>query len=420
MKSLDALSPQTLLAHVATAYADSADGRLDNTSLYRAVGERAGISDAHLRSRTPIGSAGKPYSLAERAIRWHMQTLKHMGVIKRVDGERGVWELVERTRKGLHVPAVPVKLVAFSTDLGVAIWGDNMDVITRLDEPVHLVLTSPPFALRKPRSYGNPPLAQYVDFIVRSIEPLVCTLAHGGSIVLNCSNDLFEPGSPARSTYIERLIIALEDNYGLHLMDRLQWVNPSKAPGPIQWASKERIHLNVGFEPLLWLCNAPRACFADNRRVLEPHTEQHLKLIAAGGTVAEVNHSDGAYRRKAGAFARPTEGRIPRNVLVRGHRCADAIRYRHDARELGLPAHGAVMPTSVADFLIRYLTDVGQLVVDPFGGKGTTGLAAERTGRRWLICDRVMDYLRAGGESFRHFPGYDMPDAVQAWPKVAA
>lgn len=409
-----------LFTHVASAYADSEDGRLDNTTLYREVSHRAGISDDQRRSRSPIGRAGQLHSRVERAIRWHTQTLKHMGVIRRVDGERGVWELVERTRKGLHVPAVPVRLVAFSTDLGVAIWGDNIDVIARLDEPVHLVLTSPPYPLRKQRAYGNVPLAQYVDFIVRSIEPLARTLAHGASIVLNFSNDVFEPGSPARSTYIERIIIALEDHCGLHLMDRMPWVNLSKAPGPIHWASKRRIHLNVGYEPLIWLCNAPNASFADNRRVLEPHTERHLKFIASGGAKDEVNYSDGAYRRLPGAFGHQTDGRIPKNVLLRGHRCADAIQARHDAERLGVAAHGAVMPTSVADFLIRYLTDVGHLVVDNWAGKGTSGLAAERLGRRWLICDRVLDYLRGGGESFREATGFDMPDAVRAWPRVAA
>ncbi|KZC39844.1 DNA methyltransferase [Rhodanobacter sp. FW510-R12] len=408
-----------LFEHVAAAYSDSDDGRLDNASLYRMVAERAGIPESKRRARSPIGRTGQLHSPVERAIRWHTQTLKHMGAIRRVDGERGVWELVERTRQGLHVPAVPVKLVAFSTALGVAIWGDNRGVIANLDEPIHLVLTSPPYPLRKPRAYGNVPVSEYVDFIVHAIEPLVRTLVRGGSMALNLSNDVFMASSPARSTYLERLIIALEDRLGLQLMDRLPWVNLSKAPGPIAWASKERIHLNVGFEPIIWMCNAPRESFADNRRVLEPHTEKHRQLIAAGGTAVEGDYSDGAYRRRAGAFGRETAGRIPKNVLMRGHRCADAMATRRDAQRLGLPPHGAVMPTSVADFLVRYLTEPGQLVVDPFGGKGTTGLAAERAGRRWLICDRVLDYLRAGAERFRAAPGFEMPEAVEHWPRAA-
>lgn len=139
-----------LFEHVAAAYADSADGRLDNAALYRAVAERAGIDDAALKARAAIGRSGQLHSPVERAIRWHTQTLKHMGVIQRVDGERGVWELVERTRKGLHVPAVPVKLVAFSTRLGVAIWGDNRDVLANIDEPIALTRL-----VRRSRSRGR-------------------------------------------------------------------------------------------------------------------------------------------------------------------------------------------------------------------------------------------------------------------------
>ncbi|TAL63689.1 MAG: site-specific DNA-methyltransferase [Burkholderiaceae bacterium] len=405
---------------VAGAYADSPSGKLDNQSLYREVAQRAGLDPASLKQRTPVGKAGKRYSLAERGIRWHVQTLKHMGVIRRVHGERGVWELVEKSRSGLHTPIIPVKLVAFSTDLGVAIWGDNMDVLANLAEPIHLCLTSPPYPLRKPRAYGNPPVSAYVDFVIRSIEPVVRNLAPGASLVLNCSNDVFEQGSPARSTYLERLVIALEDQLGLSLLDRIPWVNLSKAPGPIQWASKHRVQLNVGYEPVLWFTNDPTAVFSDNRRVLEPHTDSHLALIASGGEKRAGIYADGAYQMRPGKFAQETAGRIPRNVLMRGHRCADAIAYRHNARALGLPAHGAVMPTSVADFFIRFMTQPGQLVADLWGGKGTTALAAERLGRRWIIVDRVLDYLRAGGESFRNFPGFDMPDHVQSWPGEAS
>jgi site-specific DNA-methyltransferase (cytosine-N4-specific) len=38
-------------------------------------------------------------------------------------------------------------------------------------------------------------------------------------------------------------------------------------------------------------------------------------------------------------------------------------------------------------FFIKLLTMPGQIVVDPFGGTGTTGLAAERLGRRWLVTE---------------------------------
>jgi site-specific DNA-methyltransferase (cytosine-N4-specific) len=75
-------------------------------------------------------------------------------------------------------------------------------------------------------------------------------------------------------------------------------------------------------------------------------------------------------------------------------------------------------PLSIPDFLVRFLSDVGDLVVDPFGGRITTGMAAERNGRRWLVAERVLDYVRAGGERFRDCDGFGMPEMIEAWPRL--
>lgn len=63
----------------------------------------------------------------------------------------------------------------------------------------------------------------------------------------------------------------------------------------MQWASNTRQQLNVEYEVILWMTNDPLRCFADNRRVLEPHSERHLQLLAAGGEKRSTNHGDGAY-----------------------------------------------------------------------------------------------------------------------------
>ena len=51
------------------------------------------------------------------------------------------------------------------------------------------------------------------------------------------------------------------------------------------------------------------------------------------------------------------------------------------------------MPKSLAEFFIRYLTDPGDLVLDPFGGSNTTGEAAEKLGRRWVTVETKLDYI---------------------------
>lgn len=401
--------PRIPMAAVAAAYAE-ADGAIENAALYRYVAERAGIPTADLEKRDPVGQSEQKHSLAARAIRWHQQSLRRLGVVERVPGKRGVWGLTNPAKGALTEAPENVALVAFSTELGVAIWSSWEGIFPRLDETLHFAISSPPYPIKKRRLYGGPSVAEYIDFICRAFEPIVKNLVRGGCIALNISADIFEPGSPARSLYRERLILALHDRLGLWKMDELIWHNPTRPPGPMQYASKTRQQLNMTWEPVYVLTNDPKHARTDNRRVLEPHSEKHLRLIAKGGEQRERSSSDGAYTLKIGSYGKPTEGKIPRNVLSIGHRCGDQIAVKAAARAAGLPPHGAPMPLKLADFLVRFLSRPGDLGVDPFGGSCTTAKACEVNGRRWITTDRSLEYLLAGST---RFPGAEVAGVNQ-------
>ena len=76
-----------------------------------------------------------------------------------------------------------------------------------------------------------------------------------------------------------------------------------------------------------------------------------------------------------------------------------------------------MQPLSIPDFLIRLLTTEGDIVLDPFGGTVKTGMAAERLGRRWLVVERCLDFLRASAERFRTCAGFDMSPEMEYWPR---
>ncbi|WP_066732985.1 site-specific DNA-methyltransferase [Cupriavidus sp. D384] len=402
-----------LFGHVAAAFADAPADGIATAQLYDAVATAAGIDLAEARAKVPVGTAGAMHSPFKRAVRWHQQTLKSMGIVERVADRAGFWRLTEPVTKDLDRAANGVRLVAFSTTLGVAVWARHADVFRGLGEPIALCVTSPPYPLRQARAYGNPNEAQYVDFLCEALEPIVAGLVRGGSIVLNVSNDIFEPRSPARSLYIERLTLALHDRLGLSLMGRVPWVNYSKPPGPTRWACVESVQLTSAYEPVLWFTNDPACVRADNRQVLQAHTERHRRLMAAGGEARDAVYGDGAYRIRQRAFGTETAGRLPRNVIERGHSCADTRAYRRAARDLGLPTHGAMQPTDIPDFFTRFLSRPGDLVVDPFGGTIRTGLAAERLGRRWIATEWILQYVRGAAELFRQADGFQMHPALQ-------
>lgn len=378
---------------------------LSTKALYKIIASKKNIDEARFEELTPVGKSGEEHNLLRRSVRWAQQTLKGMGLLRRTD-ERGVWEITP-AGKGRLTPAEPdTARVAFSTWLGIAIWADAATVFPRLDESIKAVICSPPYPLRVPRAYGGPSEQEYVDWLCRLLEPLVKNLDRAGSVALNVSPDIFMPGSPARSLYPERLALALHSRLGLQKIDHAVWLNPSRPPGPIRWASITRQQLNASYEHIFIYAKDAERFGGDNRRVLEPHSETHKELMARGGERRETSHGDGSHRVRVGSYGRETAGRIPRNVLTIPHNCSDKSQLAKLAKEAGLPVHGATMPLKLATFLVKFLTDVGDLVADPCGGWFRTALAAERLKRRWISTEKFAEYCLGGGLGFRNQPGF--------------
>lgn len=406
MKSANQLS---LFSSVQKAYQD---GAADNAEVYDYLAKSGVIQAEDFQNKEKIGKTGAKHCSAKRKVRWMQQSLRQLGILEK-SGSRGRWQLTPKAKDDL-VQAEPKRvLLGFSTHLGMALWSSCEDVFSKIDEPIALALTSPPYPLAVPRAYGNPTEPQYVDWICHMLEPIVKNLVQGGSIVLNISNDIFMPKSPARSLYRERLVLALHDRLGLFKMDEIIWHNPCKAPGPVAWASKQRFQLNVAWEPVYWFTNDPSAVRSNNQRVLEPHTAQQTALIARGGNrIARIN-GDGSNRIKVGAFSNPTDGRIPRNVQSIPHNCTDQAANKRFMNSLGLQSHGASMPLALVQKLIAFLSLPDDLVVDPFGGSFTTAKGAELLGRRWLSTEIMGSYVAGGASRFAEFAGFAANFSIQ-------
>jgi DNA modification methylase len=396
MKQLD------LFDDVLQAYVSARS--LSNASLYSELTKRRGIPVEAWTRRQPIGRAQALHSPLKRCLRWHQQTLRALGLLERES--RGVWRLTPKGEKHLSPAPAGAVLLGFSTHLGVALWARAESVFPRLDEPIALVFSSLPYPLAVPRAYGGPREQEYVDWTCTLLEPLITHLVQGGSLALNLGTDVFLPGSPARSMYVERLMIALHDRFGLSEMDSLVWSVPNRPPGPIAWASKSRQQLNAGYETVLWMTNDPLRVRSDNRRVLQPHTAGHLRLMAAGGERRERSYGDGAHRIRHGAYGRATPGRIPKNVITMGHRCTHKRDLVALAGAAGLPVHGATMPLALAKLIIEFLTERQDLVADPCAGWLTTGKACEETGRRYILTEQMGEYVLGGAMGFRNAPGF--------------
>ncbi|MGZ8410114.1 MAG: DNA-methyltransferase, partial [Hyphomicrobium sp.] len=75
--------------------------------------------------------------------------------------------------------------------------------------------------------------------------------------------------------------------------------------------------------------------------------------------------------------------------------CAGPERLKDDG---GRKAHPTQKPEALLGRILLATTNVGDVVLDPFFGTGTTGAVAQRFGRRWIGIERDEDYARAARE----------------------
>jgi DNA modification methylase len=361
----------------------SAGGTATTAEAREAVADGLALDEEARSRRVTVGSQSHG-ALAHR-VRWAQQHAKLAGLVE--NGPDG-WTITPQGRQHLtrRMPGRPVTI--FMTPSGAALWGLAEDLASVVDaKSVRLLLTSPPYALNTRKAYGNETGQEYVDWLCRIVEGLLPVMADDGSLVLNLG-DAWTKGSPTVSLYQERTVIALQDRLGLHLCQRLLWHNPATLPVPTNWVGVERSRVKNAVETLWWMSLSERPK-SDNRRILEPYSDGMRALIARGG--AGRTKSPSGHAKREGSFAVDNGGSIPSNLF----RMANGGDQRHSraCRENGLPIHPARMPSELARKMISFLTDEDDLVVDPFGGSGTTARAAEDLGRRWITTEMCREYV---------------------------
>jgi site-specific DNA-methyltransferase (cytosine-N4-specific) len=265
---------------------------------------------------------------------------------------------------------------AYSTPLGRAYHADALEVLRELPaNSVSLVFTSPPFALRRKKAYGNVDADAYVDWFWPFAREIHRVLKPEGSFVYDLGG-AWKPGSGTRSLFPYQLVLKLGELF--HLAQDFYWYNPSRLPTPAEWVTIRRTRVKDAVNTLWWLSKTEEPQ-ADNRLVLRPYSRSMKRLLRDGYQTAKrpSQHEIGPH------FQKDNGGAIPPNILtVPNTRSQDA--YLRRCKEAGATIHPARFPEELPDFFIRFLTKTGQLVVDPFAGSNVTGQVAEALGRRWL------------------------------------
>lgn len=242
------------------------------------------------------------------------------------------------------------------------------------DGGVHLLLTDPPYMgivkeswdnqWRTPKDYAN-----WLSGVFLSILP---KLAPNGSLVF--FNALGRHGSHP----IFQVITLLEEN-GYFWRDWITWKKKRAFGTP-------RSYLYIR-EEILWFSKSPE------RTGVTFHKPYLDELRGYGAFDPKYTISD--YKRVGNVWTDIAPEDLNDPVI-------------EDITELFKLDRQCQKPVKLMDRLVKTHSNPGDLVVDPFVGWGTTGVAAVQAGRRFLGCEgipedaikanqRVVDALPQGG-----------------------
>lgn len=280
-----------------------------------------------------------------------------------------------------------LKQTYYKTENGTCFLGDGLDLIKNIkDNSVNLIVTSPPFALTTKKEYGNKEYDIYNDWFLKYATEFKRVLTDDGSFVVDLGGT-YVPGHPIRSIYQYELLIRLVKETGFFLAQEFFHYNPARLPAPAEWVNIRRIRVKDSVNVVWWLSKSemPKA---DNRKVLKPYSAS-MESLLKNGYKSKMRPSG---HNISTNFSKDNEGAIPPNILELGNNESNSV-YMMRCKELGHKPHPARFPKRFAEFFVKFLTDEGDVVLDPFAGSNTTGFVSESLNRKWLAFELNKNYF---------------------------
>lgn len=294
---------------------------------------------------------------------------------------------------------------AYKTKMGIFYEGTVEQVLKseefrKYKNKVNLVFTSPPFPLNRKKKYGNLQGQEYIKWFAELALLFRDYITENGSIVIELGNS-WEPGKPVMSTLALKALLAFLEKGKYCLCQQFVWYNTAKLPSPAQWVNIERIRVKDSFTNIWWMSKTPYPK-ADNRKILEEYSRSMKNLLKS----KKYNSGKRPSEHVIGdtSFLVNNNGAIPSNVLVSANTYSNT-NYQNYCRDQNLIPHPARMPLDIPNFFINFLTEQGDLVLDPFGGSNTTGESAEKLNRKWISIETVQSYINGSKGRFTELKG---------------
>ncbi|WP_374691477.1 site-specific DNA-methyltransferase [Accumulibacter sp.] len=304
------------------------------------------------------------------------------------DGEHGEGDHPDSADDVPEVPANPISRTGDVWALGQhrLICGDAADasVVSALmgEERAQLLVTSPPYANQ--RAYTTGGIADWDRLMQGVFAAAMSVMAAAAQMLVNLGL-VHRDGTVLR--YWDDWLTWMP-RQGWRFFGWYVWDQGVTVPG--DWAGR--------------LAPRHEFLFHFNREARKPNKTVPCKFAGEKLHLRSDGTADNGLRNQDGGFGKwthfnqPTQAfRIPDSVVT-------CTRQRGSIGE-GID-HPAVFPVALPQFVIEAYTEPGAIVFDPFGGSGTTMLAAQRTGRVARSVEIAPEYVDVAVKRFQqNYPG---------------
>lgn len=250
------------------------------------------------------------------------------------------------------------------------IHGDSKTVLKRLKKRVDLIVTSPPYADARKNHYDSVHPDEYADWFLGFHEVLWDALKPEGSFVLNIKDKVVDG---VRHRFVWDTICHLNRKGWLSIDDYI-WHKPNPMPG--YWPTR----LRDGWEYCFHLAKQKKP-YMNQDSVKIPvgdWVNQRLQNLGTNDLARHNSSNNSGFGRDISRWKDKKEV-LPPNVL------SIPLVGKNQG-------HPAAFPVELPSFFIKLFSKPHDLILDPFAGSGTTGIATLSLGRDCILIDNNFDY----------------------------
>lgn len=248
---------------------------------------------------------------------------------------------------------------------------DSREALKEFSGQVDLIVTSPPYADARHKHYDSIAPDEFADWFLSFHEPFYNALKPEGSLVINIKDKVVDG---VRHRFVWQTIDALCKK-GWYAIDDYIWHKPNPMPG--RWPTR----LRDGWEYCFHLSKSKRPFFNPDkvRRPIGDWAESRLAKLGKNDLSRHNSVNQSGFGRDISKWV-DKKTVLPSNVL------SLALVGKNKG-------HPAVFPVDLPAFFIKLLCPDDGLVVDPFAGSGTTGIAALQLGIKSILIDNNPKYF---------------------------